>query len=251
MKLGISRRTLWAGVIAGGTLLTWVGTREVVAQRFGPRALTVTYTQTEWSPFDGGLVAQNRLLLAVRSDGSQVEPRAVKAEDGKFYEQRIILDTGKGKRISVEGISESITTTTLSQRELTALKKPGSQCLDPQAKPAEPVLGYQTIKTEVKTPISTIHSWRAPDLGCVVLRETFAQPLPDGTSRVLITREAAAVSFGEPDSSLFEVPSWPERTPSQVLEGYRRKFNLPDSEDLRKAKAAKDRAYWAQQQERP
>lgn len=116
---------------------------------------------------------------------------------------------------------------------------------------SRPISGYRTVKTKFRSPGLHIDSWWAPDLGCVLLKETVSRPQADGTSRLFLTREAVAVTFGEPDPALFEVPNWPESTPSQVFERYRQKFNLPDTEELRRIKASKDRAYWAQQTRKP
>lgn len=252
MRFARLRRTaITIGLAICATCVVWVGGRKLVAQRLAPQALTVKYIQTETREFDGAVVLATERHLAVRSDGSRVEPRSVVADDRRAYDQRIIADVAKGKRIVVEGVTQSLTTTILSDMELAALRNPGGRCLYQETEPAEAIFGYRTVKTKFRSPGLHIDSWWAPDLGCVLLKETVSRPHADGTSRLFLTREAVAVTFGEPDPALFEIPDWPESTPSQVFERYRQKFNLPDTEDLGRVKASKDRAYWAQQTKKP
>lgn len=251
MNIAVRRTAVIAAFLVGATYATWKGSRLLVAQSLAPQALSVTYVQTETREQDGAVVAKSERRLAVRSDGSKVEPRSVAAEDGRFYEQKIILDAKAGKRVVVESVTQSVVTTTLSDRELVALRSPGGRCLEQGLTPGGAILGYQTLQSEIRSPGLHVTSWWAQDIGCVLLRETISRPQPDGTSRLLFTREAAKITFGEPDAILFEAPNWPESTPSQVFERYRLRFNLPETDDLMKVKASKDQAYWAQQQGRP
>src|SRR5690606_8340173 len=83
-----------------GTFLIWSITRSAIAQMYRPTPLTVIYTNTT---FHKGQVTSKQTQLAVRSDGSRVEPRFVQAPDGKIYEQKVVVDMRIGKRILVEG----------------------------------------------------------------------------------------------------------------------------------------------------
>jgi hypothetical protein len=247
------RLSVWNGKLAGarlmllGSLAAWFGTRSLVAQLLAPNALTIKYIETHFRSSDGAALRSNIRLLAMRSNGSRVEPRTVTADDGKLYSQRVILDVERRKRIVVEGVTESVITTALSDAEVEALSKPGGVCLGPEAKQGPAILGYPTLEREIRTPVFVVREWRAPDLGCVMLRQSFSLPQPDGTARLVLESAAVELTPGEPDPTLFEIPDWPERLPSQALERYRLQFGLPDTEELRKVKEAKDRAYWARQ----
>lgn len=236
-----------AGLVAVGSLAVWFGTRSIVAQQLAARGVTVKYVETTFAEPDGAPLATTTRSLAVRSDGSRVEPRLVTAADGRLYSQKVIVDVQRKKRIVVDGVTESIMTTGLSDAELERLAKPGAACMDPLGKPGPAIQGYRTVQREIRTPLFVVHEWRAPELGCLTLRQTYARPQPDGSSKLVMESTAAEVAFGEPDPALFEVPDWPETAPSQALERYRLKFGLPDTEELRKVKESKDRAYWARQ----
>lgn len=235
------------GLAVVGSLTVWLGTRTIVAEQLAPLAVTVSYLETHFSDPAGVPVGKNVRTLAVRSDGSRVEPRVVTAADGRLYTQKVIVDVGRKKRIVVEGVTESLITTGLSDAELERLAKPGGACIDPQAKPGPTILGYRTVQREIRTPIFVVQEWRAPELGCLMLRQTYSRPQADGSLRLVLECTAAELAFGEPDPALFQPPDWPETAPSQALERYRLKFGLPDTEELRKIKEAKDRAYWARQ----
>ena len=222
-----------------------------VAQVLGPRPMTVRYVESHFRDSDGTLMSQSQKVWAVRSDGSVVEPRFSTAPDGQMYQQRIITDAAQGKRIVVDGITESITTYVLTDRAVRALRTPGGGCLNRKGEEAEPVFGYATVRVEMPLADKTVQEWLAPELNCVPLRSTLSKLMPDGTQRVLVRREVGDVAFGEPDAALFTAPDWPEWSPSQVLELFRQKYGLPATAQLERTKQITDQAYQAQRTPRP
>ena len=78
--------------------------------------MTVRYVESHFRSADGSLTSQSQKVWAVRSDGSVVEPRYSNAPAGQMYQQRIITDAADGKRIVVDGITESVTTYVLTGR---------------------------------------------------------------------------------------------------------------------------------------
>lgn len=162
-----------------------------------------------------------------RSDGSSVESRVTTGPDGKQYEQRTVIDTARRARVVIDGMTESITTYPLSQARVESYKKRALNCVPEESSPSEStLLGYRILRRSQTLPAERyqrVETWLAPDVGCVILRsETFGH---DGEGHeVLASKEAASITRGDPDPTLFVIPNWQERSPSEVFAAYDAKF---------------------------
>lgn len=91
-------------------------------------------------------------------------------------------------------------------------------------------MGHRVVRKilRLSTPDNRrIESWFAPDLVCAVLRQTTFYHDPDGVERQLAVKEASTITLGEPDATLFVIPQWTERSPSEVMIEFAKKFKEP------------------------
>jgi len=188
-------------------------------------------------------------LYARRLDGSTVESLVTTAPDGKEYEQRTVIDTARGAKVVIDGITESITTYPLSQKSVADYKKPSLNCVPEESNPSEStLLGYKVVRRSHQLPSPQYRrgeTWLAPDLGCIIVRSlTFGQ---DGKGKEiqLWSKEAVSITKNNPDSTLFVIPNWPERSPSEVRTIYGKRFGVLEPVDPRF-----DQAYLSAQQRR-
>lgn len=72
----------------------------------------------------------------------------------------------------------------------------------------------------------TLDKWVSPELGCLPLRVVHGFIAGDGRLVLSSVREAKAVVLGEPDSALFDIQNYPERSPSQVIREFERKYGV-------------------------
>ncbi len=259
----MERRITFNGALrlAGIALLTltaWFVARTVVAQGYRPPAMTIRYSITALE--QGQQPVHTESFVAVRTDGSKVRPRLTTAPDGQVYEQKIVIDASKGKRIVVEGITQSLTTYALSDGEAKALEFARGQCEEKSGNEEAQILGYKVLRSTrpgsgTSSAAGTqgkaqLESWIAPELGCVPLREKFTMWDANGIAQTVFEKEALEIRLGEPDSRLFDVPAWPERTPSQVNELVHQKLNIPMKPGQSEGDKAADQAYWARQMPR-
>ena len=92
-----------------------------------------------------------------------------------------------------------------------------------------------------------METWYAPAIGCQALRRIVRAAGRDGQYRTLLIKDATAVKLGEPEASKFNVPSWPERAPSEIAAAHAAKYNKVFGP---KSWHAKDSAYYASHQPR-
>ncbi len=191
------------------------------------RPFTATAVETRYGS-DGVKAYQETYTFAVRSDGSQAKAVNRRARDGNWYEMRMVVDIPRRRRVSIDPITQSITTYNLSAGEAALLALPDRSCQGIDGGDAN-LLGY-VAKRVVENlqfrdgKVQGLESWRAPALDCFPLREIDSQgPLGGNSPRNLV--EVVTVIEGEPASSMFEVPaSYAERSPSDVVSEFNRRF---------------------------
>lgn len=235
--------TLASWFLASSAVSTWFKVQAALAQTYPPTSLQAKYKVISFQT--NGQSKQSESVFVLRSDGSEVEPRSVMAPDGKSYDQRIIINVQDSKRIFVDGITRSLTTMVLPDRDV---EKYRARACDPGSE-AGTILGHRVTKREISAGVDRmLETWIAPELGCVVLKQVLKQIDAKGVATPLLVKEAFEVSFGEPDPSLFVLPSWPERSPSQVAAEFARMFGVRGDP---RADEGADRAYYANQVRRP
>ncbi len=159
--------------------------------------------------------------------------------------QKKIFDLRTGKETWVEGQTESTTTYALGDQITTALKAPSAKCLNLPDAGGSGHLGYRLVVSKNTTiPNQIVESWYAPDLGCLLMRETVQRVTSEGKSYLALSKEAVTVVAGEPDAQLFEIPAWAERSPSGVAQELSRRLGKDIGQNSH-GWAEKDKAYYA------
>lgn len=90
--------------------------------------------------------------------------------------------------------------------------------------------------------------WRAPALGCEALQQAYTQAQPDGSFRLVSETKFVSLKLGEPDASLFAVPSdYPAIKPSEALRWWAKREGRKWGSDLQ-AQAEREDAQYARLQ---
>ncbi len=165
-----------------------------------------------------------------RSDGVKVESSTARGPDGKEYPMRVIENPLTGTRSVLNGLIEAKTTYQMSRSSILGLTQPPADCGSDPASERKSMLGYSMVRHSVAVPNLQKHHqefWRAPELACEIMQYTMSVAGPTGAEMKLMEKNAISVDIGEPDPSAFEIPDWPERSPSEVAATFEKKFNLP------------------------
>ncbi|MCC7174408.1 MAG: hypothetical protein IT159_04360 [Bryobacterales bacterium] len=177
---------------------------------------------------------------------------------GEGREQRTVTDPRAMRRVDVDGITESLTTSAMTPRAAEQyLVRPGGCGARPGA-PRLTVAGYEGVQVIRENPAPSLggtmrfERWFATGLDCLELKSALYWPGPDGQARLAKETVVTSVAVGEPDSALFAIPaSYIERSPSAVFAEFERRYpsvkkqpcEAPDCND---AGTVLDRAYYAQ-----
>ena len=178
-----------------------------------------------------------RQTIAVRSDGSRSITQTILGKiglDGGDLSRSIKFSDGRRvtlflsanvkntwPRMSPEAVAQ------LKARQLEAPK----DCLYP----GWVLLGNETLEgqavavvTDVSEELgSKVTEWRAPQLGCEVLRYQAYDRQTDGTFKLQAEGKSTAFTLGEPDPALFgEPPGFREAKPTEVAQIFAEKYHL-------------------------
>jgi hypothetical protein len=230
---GNVKKNFHVGFLCGGCLLF---RRHVAAkaQVTKPTAFTIRYTEKD-VPASGMKPPATELHFGesysfVRVDGAVADLKIMRLPDGNDYWHRNIQDPVSAQRIQLDQATESKTSYGLTARDIRDLKHPPGDCsvAGGLMTATGTMLGYKVVRETMENPKmgKRFEVWRAPDLNCAELRtDVFALEPPGGKATLQHTRVAVEVRTGEPDPKMFEVPDWPERSPSEAMEIYARKFH--------------------------
>jgi hypothetical protein len=168
----------------------------------------------------GNVIYEEQLLRAVGSRGS-VELVRRRDPTGAWAEFKTIVDFQSRKRISVDPITESITTYAVTESELKYIASPEPGCTNLKTtrsiKAGQEVVSYRSVIAGGK---QEWDAWLAPGLSCIVLEENIRK-----NGIVVTSRETVFVVPGEPPASLYVIPSnYIERSPSQIFAEFSRRF---------------------------
>jgi hypothetical protein len=235
-------KTIYYCFFVAGSCAAWFGTKLVVAEALAPVPLTIVYSHSSGDGTVSPSFASSSEFL-VRGDGSRTEKRSLKAPDGRMYVQKTMMDVRNQREVS-DGITESLTTYALTADDTKALTNPGTRCSALKNAKESTYLEYRTSTVDETFGDRRVESSYAPDLGCVLLRQTVSQT-SGGQERLLSVKQASSVRLGEPAPEEFDVPSWQERSPSAVIAAFERKYQRKNSDPS--IYLAKDKAYYARQ----
>lgn len=220
-------------VIASSVLV-----RLIRADSTRPKAFTIHYVETMVSrpPLDS--------YYSQKTDGSKVISRMMQFPDRKSYLQKTVFDVQAGTKGVVDEATQSKTTYRLSKSAITDLTKAPNTCTSDAAAQRGTILGHTVVRTQSEIPSSNhriVEDWHAPISGVSYYGEVVSGIGADGNPTELVRKEAVSVAIGDPDATLFEVPDWAERSPSDVMAEYSRRYNrpLPPPEGM----VSQDRAY--------
>jgi hypothetical protein len=218
------RRTVLL-LFATGALGTWMLTSRATNQDFDS-SFTLEWLDTRFQ--DGELINSSSDTFATRGDGSTVLVHSYRHADGTKVELRQITDIATSRQILTHSLAESVSTMRLEQNAAAAMATNSPNCGQPFTAPTKKVLGYKVVRVAINIAeqgMPSIDRWVAPALRCAILRSTVTR---DG--KAIYVRQAKRISIGEPDASLFAIPShFKEMSPQQILQtvGHKLDDNTP------------------------
>lgn len=219
--------------VAAASVVSFAGVDQV--EPGGASAKRVAFTAESSSKIfnaAGTEVNSMTTTLATRADGSTVK---IKREfDLKGRQPEVAIETREihdvQQRTHVEVHPSVQSKITMRMDEATAARlasRPAAGCADGAATEGGAanarLLGFPVVK---KTRTSgaraqqtmTVEEWVAPGLDCLPLKVSAVLQEADGRVVSRATQEVTRVRVGEPDATLFEVPSGlTERSPSEVM----------------------------------
>jgi hypothetical protein len=162
-------------------------------------------------------------VSAQKVDGSQAfqVARSFRNAAGGYdsIEFRNVFDVTLKKHFGIDPLTRSLTTRRLLEPKIAEMSsKPVCGSL-PEA---GVLLGYRVLKTSEERRLAanqtvTIERWVAPDLECFPL-QTVVRKFDRGTSLAQTTSRVLSANIGNPDPTLFVIPSdYVERSPSAVM----------------------------------
>lgn len=225
----LSGRTV-SGVLAGAVLLAagWMflefnghrgrgsETRVFAAGRVTPYYIHQTnYTHRA----DGSVVLTSYSTLARRSDGAMVERTEALTPEGKVLNSTRRFFFPGGVVVDTEDLAGLVTVMRLpggEARHTQSQLDPAAQCAKTfggGGLPAwaqiteERLLGYATFKATVDGPKARSEVWRAPELGCAIVKQILG--LKDQSGQVTRWAEATAdtIHVAEPPGDPFVIPA--------------------------------------------
>jgi hypothetical protein len=225
------RRLLYVTAIGlGVAFVSFLAARRVVlvSQEFRATPFVASVEVTGFRP-DGTVGHTEHYLYAMRTDGSWAELHRRQDPEGHWKEIKIICDFAQKRRVTVEGLTDSLTTYPVSQGSIASMKGTMSSCAGGAPSAQGNILGYGVVKvvkdfTVSAQQVSHLERWLAPALGCYELSSTSTLGPPLGPAARTVA-QVIAVAEGEPPSSWFSLPAnFVERSPSQIFAEYARRF---------------------------
>lgn len=257
-----TRNVIWLGLVAG--ILAMVSafpTGQLAAQEFlrAPRYVPHTATVvTRYYDDAGSLKATIVSLRARRADGSLAKVKELVRDEVSGV--KLIVDTVAGQRVAVDPVTQSKTTYHMSPKAILEHEDFRQGACEKSGEEVEEIAGLEARKFRQEIsqgnarlgPVwkTVVERWLAPALNCEPLRVDSHMVSPDGTLRGRTVDEVISVTLGEPNQSLFEVPEYPEKSPSQVMAEYDRIHGRNECETCARSRSAQDAAYNSAQIER-
>ena len=243
----MKRKTIVLASITVAGVCYW-GTWWVLQAQGSVPAYAAAFDIKQFGP-TGNIVSTQTVIKGERSDGSRVWVRAVL--DNRSVGIRSIVDVPSRKRVTVDPVTESVTTYKLSSAEAQHLSSP-AQCTAVVPGRQETIMGFQSVQQNERTTagsrVITSQRWVAPALNCLPLR-SITDIADDGELKAHIVEQASSIQLTPPDASLFSIPvNYTERAPSQVFAEAARRRGQPCTTCTSAASQQLDMAYQNRQQ---
>lgn len=220
----MGRKAVWLSVFSiGVATLSYYGVPYVrTAVLAAAPVKVIPFTAKTMETKESGEGQQKSVELrtiAVNSSGTQVD--VLDSLDGRRFGNFSVLDLERKLRVSVDPATQSITTYPQSNRMIETAKRILSSCADDPSAEHRSILGQRVFKRvdNKTTGMRTTRSeqWIAPNLNCFALEEKVAV-YRNGRLLGRVVRETVSLVVGEPNPSLFAIPSgFTERPPSAVF----------------------------------
>jgi hypothetical protein len=210
---------------------------------------TYDFRQSE----SGDLVSKQ--TEAMRSDGAFVLVASIFGKLGLNSGETVRKITfPDGSVVSVfDSISTKTTWPHLSSTTLAAMKQnllnPPSNCV----RTRETLLGFETMSA---LQVATVRTgslkqegqewvdWRAPQLGCALLKTQGHEQLPDGSAKLRTDVRLASLALGDPEATLFDTcSSCEELRPSEALRRIAARVGSPWDDRMQSSVQQQDLIY--------
>ena len=196
-------------------LATRTGRAQVPATRASFSATGIT----KYYDASAALRRTEAWILAKKPDGSSA--RATLSRDDHPDQIRTVVNVPAGWRVSIDPLSESVTTYKLTESEKKELSADVPSCPTSDSSTNSTFLGYPTVLDHEQKILGSRQidedKWLAPSLNCLALKRSY-KVFDSGKLVGQTTEEVVSLSAGAPDPSLFEVPTnYTERSPSEAM----------------------------------
>jgi hypothetical protein len=211
----------------------------------GPRTpFTVVQVEKLHRFPSGEYVRQEESLYSIASDGTEATTYHRSAPDGRTVDSKVIINTRAKARLAVDGLTESVTTTKLTDSFVAGQAAKPARCTESANPQRSTLLGYEVEFVDHQSPLMPNGGrhfsklWLAPALECYPLSKIQGIQQSNGVAVVTNVTEVTSITRGEPAPEVFAVPAgYVERAPTEVFAEYTRRY--PGTPDLSKDPRAK------------
>lgn len=241
---------LGCGMAVTVGLLAPASLRESSADPAKP-GFTVKRVQKVYRVSTGEKVYTYESTYGRRSDGSSVEVRRIADPEGNTREQRVVIDLTGKRRLTLDGLTQSVTTYALSEAQVAEHRRRPACPVEPAER--DQLLGFDVVRIEERTRTGKgtgfrVEKWVAPALDCLPLRERVFVSHAGDRFELAWEAEVTSVELVEPPAEWFEIPAgYVERSPSAVLDEFRRRFPSSCSRCGERTDDILDQVYYAHQ----
>jgi hypothetical protein len=192
------------GVAVVASLFAWSAHGKMQGGKDKRNAFTYEMAVTYFA--NGVPTRSERVVRAVRKDGSFAVVTQLRAPNGEAFERHEIMDLEALRRsISYTGV-DVVTTAPIPEKTAARLRADkGSRCGLEKGSKTSRIHGYDVIRYGLKTaPVPAeealdVEAWLAPALGCEALRTTWIKG-----GKVVLSREVERIEIGDPPTALFQ-----------------------------------------------
>jgi len=210
-----------------------------------------------------GVTHSHSNTIARRSDGATVAAGANGLLDGAdrvldsasgLETRTLTLPNGEVVTIS-DKASAFVRWPKLSKEDMAAateqLRHPPANCVWIPGEPAVEsgtIMGQQVVAVIQQFADERITIWRAPNLGCQEMQNRVEERQPDGSYKLVAETKATSLVSGDPEPSLFELPStYASLKPSELMRKDYERIGAPWDKRAQQSGEELDAQYFGRQ----
>jgi len=229
---------LTVGYLASQELSVTPFTLKLEGYDYAIRPGTVTHFQTK--------------TIARRSDGAVADAGVNGLLDRGFELDTRTVSLPNGDILSIaDKVSAYVKWPRPSEEQIAARKErmrhPPANCVSFSAQSIVEfgtIMGHQVVAISWQPGDEKVTIWRAPDLGCEALQVRAEVLQPDGSYKLKAETKTVSLVIGEPDPSLFDLPSgYTSAKPSELLRKEFERIGAAWSEDVQRDADRADAQY--------